>query len=210
MADDYESKTLVEYLPAFLRDYYEYEQLFKSGDIEVNSIDKAVDYNFDSAFISECDESVLSKYEDVLGIASKPTETIEQRKTNVKVSWNSVASMTFSQLKKLLNEICSSENYSLNTSMLYFGKLLLYCNVHKVPIDTVNNLIKTWLPMNIDYDINGTSEEKQQLNIGVFSKIEENYSITVENYIEDETLVMFSDDNEDILLDDNSNILIPE
>jgi len=49
MATDNETKTLLEYLPPFLREYYEFKQLCKSGDIEVSSIDKAVDWNFDSA-----------------------------------------------------------------------------------------------------------------------------------------------------------------
>ena len=42
---DNETKTLLEYLPPFLREYYEFKQLCKSGDIEVSSIDKAVDWN---------------------------------------------------------------------------------------------------------------------------------------------------------------------
>ena len=36
---DNETKTLLEYLPPFLREYYEFKQLCKSGDIEVSSID---------------------------------------------------------------------------------------------------------------------------------------------------------------------------
>ena len=35
---DNETKTLLEYLPPFLREYYEFKQLCKSGDIEVSSI----------------------------------------------------------------------------------------------------------------------------------------------------------------------------
>lgn len=37
---DNETKTLLEYLPPFLREYYEFKQLCKSGDIEVSSMTK--------------------------------------------------------------------------------------------------------------------------------------------------------------------------
>ena len=77
---DNETKTLLEYLPPFLREYYEFKQLCKSGDIEVSSIDKAVDWNFDSAFISDCDATVLSKYERLLGIIPTSSQSIENRR----------------------------------------------------------------------------------------------------------------------------------
>lgn len=210
MATDNETKSLLEYLPLFLRDYYEFKQLCKSGDVEVSSIDEAVDWNFDSAFISDCDATVLSKYERFLGIIPTSSQSIENRRNKVLLQWNTVASMTLQQFISKLQEYCGKDNFSVDNSREQFYQLVIWLNIHSVDADTIKNFVDTWLPMNINYTMNGESKIDENLKIGFLTKVEERNQINVEQYQEDTSLVFCADDDNNILLDENGNILLFE
>ena len=200
---DNETKTLLEYLPPFLREYYEFKQLCKSGDIEVSSIDKAVDWNFDSAFISDCDATVLSKYERLLGIIPTSSQSIENRRNMVLLQWNTVASMTLSQFISKLQEYCGKDNIYVDTSREQFYQLVLWLNIHKVDVPIIKDFVDTWLPMNVNYTLNGKTEIEESLKIGFLTKVEKANIISVESYQEDASLVLCVDDDDNLLLSDD-------
>lgn len=207
---DNETKTLLEYLPPFLREYYEFKQLCKSGDIEVSSIDKAVDWNFDSAFISDCDATVLSKYERLLGIIPTSSQSIENRRNMVLLQWNTVASMTLSQFISKLQEYCGKDNIYVDTSREQFYQLVLWLNIHKVDVPIIKDFVDTWLPMNVNYTLNGKTEIEESLKIGFLTKVEKANIISVESYQEDASLVLCVDDDDNLLLSDDGEIYIFE
>lgn len=207
---DNETKTLLEYLPPFLREYYEFKQLCKSGDIEVSSIDKAVDWNFDSAFISDCDATVLSKYERLLGIIPTSSQSIENRRNKVLLQWNTVASMTLPQFISKLQEYCGKDNFTVDNSREQFYQLVIWLNIHKVDIPLIKDFIDTWLPMNVNYTLNGKTEIEESLKIGFLTKVEKANIISVESYQEDTSLVLYVDDDDNLLLSDDGDIYIFE
>ncbi len=207
---DNETKTLLEYLPPFLREYYEFKQLCKSGDIEVSSIDKAVDWNFDSAFISDCDATVLSKYERLLGIIPTSSQSIENRRNKVLLQWNTVASMTLPQFISKLQEYCGKDNFTVDNSREQFYQLVIWLNIHKVDIPLIKDFIDTWLPMNVNYTLNGKTEIEESLKIGFLTKVEKANIISVESYQEDTSLVLCVDDDDNLLLSDDGDIYIFE
>lgn len=207
---DNETKTLLEYLPPFLREYYEFKQLCKSGDIEVSSIDKAVDWNFDSAFISDCDATALSKYERLLGIIPTSSQSIENRRNMVLLQWNTVASMTLSQFISKLQEYCGKDNIYVDTSREQFYQLVLWLNIHKVDVPIIKDFVDTWLPMNVNYTLNGKTEIEESLKIGFLTKVEKANIISVESYQEDASLVLCVDDDDNLLLSDDGDIYIFE
>ncbi len=210
MATDNETKTLLEYLPPFLREYYEFKQLCKSGDIEVSSIDKAVDWNFDSAFISDCDATVLSKYERLLGIIPTSSQSIENRRNKVLLQWNTVASMTLLQFISKLQEYCGKDNFTVDNSREQFYQLVIWLNIHKVDIPIIKDFVDTWLPMNVNYTLNGKTEIEESLKIGFLTKVEKANIISVESYQEDTSLVLCVDDDDNLLLSDDGDIYIFE
>ena len=207
---DNETKTLLEYLPPFLREYYEFKQLCKSGDVEVSSIDEAVDWNLDSAFISDCDETVLSKYEKFLGIVSSSSQSLETRKNRALLQWNTVASMTLPQFVSKLQGYCGKDDIYVDSSREQFYQLVIWLNIHKVDIPLIKNFIDTWLPMNVNYTLNGKTEIEESLKIGFLTKVEKANIISVENYQEDTSLVLCVDDDDNLLLSDDGDIYIFE
>lgn len=193
-----------------MREYYEFKQLCKSGDIEVSSIDKAVDWNFDSAFISDCDATVLSKYERLLGIIPTSSQSIENRRNMVLLQWNTVASMTLSQFISKLQEYCGKDNIYVDTSREQFYQLVLWLNIHKVDVPIIKDFVDTWLPMNVNYTLNGKTEIEESLKIGFLTKVEKANIISVESYQEDASLVLCVDDDDNLLLSDDGDIYIFE
>lgn len=207
---DNETKTLLEYLPPFLREYYEFKQLCKSGDVEVSNIDEAVDWNLDSAFISDCDETVLSKYEKFLGIVSSSSQSLETRKNRVLLQWNTVASMTLPQFVSKLQGYCGKDDIYVDSSREQFYQLVIWLNAHKVDIPIIKEFIDTWLPMNVNYTLNCKTEIEESLKIGFLTKVEKANIISVENYQEDTSLVLCVDDDDNLLLSDDGDIYIFE
>lgn len=204
---DSETKMLIEYLPYFLRNYYEFKQLCKSGDVEVKNIDKTVDWIFNSAFIADCDETIIAMYEKWLDITPKISETLEQRRNNVRLMWNSTASMTLPQLKIKLEKICGNGNYEITAAEELYN-LVIFLDIQKVSEKTVDELLKIWLPMNIDYKLNAETKVNEELKVGIITKLEKRNEVSVEEYEEDATLIFLVDENNNLFLDGDGNLLL--
>ena len=109
----------------------------------------------------------------------------------VLLQWNTVASMTLSQFISKLQEYCGKDNIYVDTSREQFYQLVLWLNIHKVDVPIIKDFVDTWLPMNVNYTLNGKTE-------------------IVESYQEDASLVLCVDDDDNLLLSDDGDIYIFE
>ena len=118
--------------------------------------------------------------------------------------------MTLPQFISKLQEYCGKDNFTVDNSREQFYQLVIWLNIHKVDIPLIKDFIDTWLPMNVNYTLNGKTEIEESLKIGFLTKIEKANIISVESYQEDTSLVLCVDDDDNLLLSDDGDIYIFE
>ena len=109
-----------------------------------------------------------------------------------------------------LQEYCGKDNIYVDTSREQFYQLVLWLNIHKVDVPIIKDFVDTWLPMNVNYTLNGKTEIEESLKIGFLTKVEKANIISVESYQEDASLVLCVDDDDNLLLSDDGDIYIFE
>lgn len=114
MADILERKKYITYLPDFLKQFFEFQEIGKAVDITINLFDKALKEVLDNAFIVTCNEYGIRKYEELLKITPSADDTIESRRSRVLLRWNNHIPYTYRVLVRKLNTLCGVNNYTID------------------------------------------------------------------------------------------------
>lgn len=152
MADLIIRKKLLEHLPDFMKQFAEIKEICKIGDLEFQHLDANIESILNNAFIEDCDEYGIQKYENLLGITPSTEDTLNSRKLRVLLRWNDYIPYTYRVLVNKLNALCGVNNYTITGDhseyYLHFEtKLELFGQVKEL-----EELFERVLPDNIYYE----------------------------------------------------------
>lgn len=114
MAETMDRKKLIDYLPPTMQNFTEIKQITKIEQTEVNSLDFEIGRVLDNAFIEDCDEYGIKKYEKLVGVTPTPQDTLESRKSRVLIRWNDFIPYSYRVLIRKLNIFCDVNNYDIS------------------------------------------------------------------------------------------------
>ena len=154
MAEMMDRKKLIKYLPDFMQKFSEIKELMRVTNIESDQIYPLIGKCLDEAFIEDCSEYGIRKYENCLHIIPDESETLETRKLRILMRWHDYAPYTFRVLVNKLNMICGVNNYDLQENLTRY-EIKLFTHL-KLPwqIKEIENLLLKILPMNVNFEIN--------------------------------------------------------
>lgn len=152
MADILERKKYITHLPDFLKQFLEFQEIGKAVDKTVNTFDNAMEKVLSNAFIEDCDEYGIQRYENMMEISPSADDTLEFRKAVVLARWNNKLPYTVRVLRERLNTLCGKHNYMLDTGKTdeYYLACMLYDENF---VEQVSKLFDNILPANIYYEI---------------------------------------------------------
>lgn len=114
MAETMDRKKLIDYLPPIMQNFTEIKQITKVEQTEVNSLDFEIGRVLDNAFIEDCDEYGIKKYEKLVGVTPTAQDTLESRKSRVLIRWNDFIPYSYRVLIRKLNIFCGVNNYDIS------------------------------------------------------------------------------------------------
>lgn len=152
MAELMERKRLTEYLPRFMQNFSELKEFLRVTNNETDRIRTQIGRIHDEAFIMDCTEYGLRKYENLLHIIPADNESLETRKMRVLMRWYNYAPYAFRVLVNKLNMICGVNNYELQADLEnYYFKLLTELGTYG-STDELAYIFESILPQNIYYE----------------------------------------------------------
>lgn len=165
MADTIERKKLIDYLPPFMRQFTEMKQIMRTEDYEMDKIDLSMRRVLDNAFIEDCDEYGIRKYESLLKIVPSIDDTLESRKRRVSIYWNNFVPYTYWVLVNKLDTLCGVNNYDIYADLENY---IVDINIYSVQnVSEVKLLLQKMLPENIVYNIYLAKQFSVAGNIGI-------------------------------------------
>lgn len=104
---------LIKYLPLFVAEYEEIQEITESENPEFRLAIKKVDQAKDNQFIISADEEGISRFEKLLGIRHKEKANLEDRRKEILARWNDVSVYTYKGLILRLNQLLGVGNYEM-------------------------------------------------------------------------------------------------
>lgn len=156
---------LIEYLPPYLQNYSELRAITDTEQPEIELVNKAIDLVLSESFVESLDEYGCERWEKMLKIAIKPTDTLEIRRFQILSKMLQDLPYTIRRLHEVLARLCGDKYYNviLNHNE-YFLQIWIEVESHEkreIVIDTVKRMIPANLILNvqINYRTHGWLKE---------------------------------------------------
>ena len=142
---------LIAYLPAFMQQFLEMQQIMKANDAEFDRIYGQVEKTLDNAFILDCNAEGIAKFERQLGIVPDMQEDLENRKARVLLRWNEAVPYTMRVLYKQLDALCGVNDYEVDADLQHYVIAIIAHLNSNGKVEELERLCKKILPENMYY-----------------------------------------------------------
>lgn len=140
-------RKLINYLPYVVRDYAEFQGITGAEQPEFENAWAAVDDLLNNQFIKTAGNLGLSRWEKILGITPKGTDTLDDRRFRVLTRLNEELPYTLPQLRVILESLCGAGNYSADVAD--YTLLVKVGVAAKKNFQDVQTLLKRVAPVNL-------------------------------------------------------------
>ena len=145
---------ILSYLPFHIRKLKEYQNLSITEDAEIEKLFNEIDRLYDNAFISTLDESGCERWERILGIVIRDTDTIDFRKMRIKSFLVGQLPYSLNKLKSILNAMCGGENqYELTIDYTNYAVNILIELTSQALFEEFKRLLNEIMPCNLKLTI---------------------------------------------------------
>lgn len=149
---------LIEFLPEFMRQYLEIQEIMGTEQEEFDSLWTAHDQVLLDNFVLDCDEYGISRWEKVTKITPKANSSLQERKYAVLSRINEQLPYSYRRLLEMIGGICGDNEYQVTlTPEKYLLVVKLRANAHTDDSDAmglltaVDALVKRIKPCNVVY-----------------------------------------------------------
>ncbi len=143
-------KRLLDYLPPFMQDFAEIKAIMKTEQPELDRAWLDIQIPLADAFIMDCDEYGLKKYEAFVGVIPGPEDTLDERRARVLIWWNNFIPYTYRVLVRRLNDLCGIGNYEITGSLENYELFLKTNLMLSGQMQSLEHLIIQMVPMNMN------------------------------------------------------------
>lgn len=150
--DEYVSKC-IDFIPPVYANIKEFQELAKSYNVELVCIFNRLDEVHNNFFIDSLNEYGCSRWENILGLKSNSSFTIDERRFAIKGKLVGQRPYTYKKLVNLLDNLVGAESYKMeldyNTNHLLVkldlgAKRMMY---------TAKDLLENVVPQNISLEV---------------------------------------------------------
>ena len=147
-------RNLIEYLPEFLRDVEEYKAILTLGEQpEMVALWEAEENALNDQFIVDATENGVSRWEKILGIIPKATDSLDVRKFSILTRINEQLPFTLTTLREQLESLCGKGEYEVNLNSKTYTLTVRVALTAESSFNDVKLLLKRIVPANLVVDL---------------------------------------------------------
>lgn len=147
----YDGRTIspIKYLPELLQPIQDFQGLNDAYKAELKDLYEACAALFDDQFISTASETILTKWENHLGILPNATDTLDERRFRILAKLNDTPPYTERYLKNKLVELCSDGEFELEIDIPNYTVRVGVTVNSPANTETINAWLSELLPANL-------------------------------------------------------------
>lgn len=156
-------RQLLEYLPAFLQSVREYKAICQSEQPQVEALWQGAQEAMADQFIPTATENGVKRWEKILHITPKATDTLEERRFRILTCINQQTPHTITALRQQLEALCGKEGYTAQCDNNSYTLTVRVALSQKSNYDAVADLLDRVVPANIVIDLSLLYNQHQSL-----------------------------------------------
>jgi hypothetical protein len=159
-------RQLIKYLPPVIRGVQEYIAICDIAEQpEFEAFWGSVDNVFNDQFVQSATENGVKRWEKILGLYPKSTDSLDTRKAAILARLNEDLPYTERRLREMLDMLCGTDGYILTVDGLNY-KIYLGIKVKaKDFFDAAKTLIEKVLPANMVLNFEQRSNTYQEVSM---------------------------------------------
>ena len=110
------NRKLINYLPHFMQTYGEMKTIMEVEQTEIDRLWSRIENALSDQFILEATENGVKRWESMLGISPKDTDTLDERKFRILTKLNAELPFTLRKLELALSNLCGNNMFSVEIS----------------------------------------------------------------------------------------------
>lgn len=107
-------RLLINYLPPYMQEYTEVQEVLNAEQPEFNFLWIACENALADQFILDATEYGVKRWESMLSITPKDTDTLDERKFRILVRLNQEMPYTLTKLKEALTTLCGADGFTID------------------------------------------------------------------------------------------------
>lgn len=149
------NRNMLDYLPDYLQEYNELKAIMESEQTEFQFAWGKLNAVFNDQFVDSATLTGIRRWETVLGINPKATDTIEERKFRISIKLNQQLPYTFRFLKEQLTNLCGEEGkgFRLILNPDEYSLAIKLALSNKNNYEDISDMLKRFVPANLVVDI---------------------------------------------------------
>lgn len=162
---------LINHLPPVLENINEFKVIMSNGDVENGELSSSISYLENNQYFLDASEKGVLRYENMLTIYYKATETLEERKFRLFSRYNQQLPYTKTILERQLSALCGEKAYSLNIN---YDNLILTVKINlfaKAMFNEVAEYLENIMPLNIIIDLSLLYNQYQTLSNYTYAQL---------------------------------------
>ena len=142
-------RLLIDYLPPFLREFREMRFIMAAIQPEIDTLYEAMHNALNDQYIQYATESGIKRYEKMLKITPKDTETLEERRFRLLTIMGKEMPYTLIKLHEMLTGICGEGNYSIDLQPHNYHIMVKLALSNENNYQQVVDMLSNTLPANL-------------------------------------------------------------
>ncbi|EPR12337.1 hypothetical protein L323_08490 [Ruminiclostridium papyrosolvens C7] len=144
---------ILNYLPEFLQDFREFRELAASENPEIRSLWGRLGNVLKEQFIYDSTENGVKRWEAILKINPKGSDSLEVRKFRILTRLNEKLPYTCKKLAQQLETLCGESGYSLELKNDEYKLIVRVALTAKSMLAEVEKQLKRIVPVNMYVDL---------------------------------------------------------
>jgi hypothetical protein len=140
---------ILSYLPEFLKEFREINQLAEAENPELLFLWKALRDVMNDQFVKDATENGMENWEKILKITPRVSDTLEDRKFRVLTRLNEKLPFTYIGLERQLASLCGEDGYLLELLNNEFKLIVKVALKAKSNLEDIRKLLQRIVPANM-------------------------------------------------------------
>ena len=142
-------RKLIQYLPSFMQEHKEMQEIMKAEQPEIDLLWIAAEGVFADQFILDATTNGVSRWESMIGISPKGTDTLEERKFRILSELNQELPYTFRKLEQVLTTLCGPDGYLVRLFAAEYRVSVRVALNNSSNYSEVKNIVNKMIPANM-------------------------------------------------------------
>lgn len=145
------NRKLVNYLPHFMQEYFEMRKVMEAEQPEIDLLWNSAEGVFADQFVTEATENGIARWESMLGVSPKATDTLDERRFRILTLLNQELPYTLRKLEQTLTNLCGADGYFVEVKAAEYHVEVKLALVNESNYGEVKKILYKMIPANLTH-----------------------------------------------------------